>query len=169
MDPWKRVVYAKYEMQVTCRKRTCHRTGLLHVGGHGPASPSPQTATLPKFSEEMTVRHRELPGCREHGLQGRFSPLEAPAAGWRLITVPTLAYRAAFTRSPISAIVAAALRALAQLWALSRQLHARGFVSLARVVKAVNWMIHKCLLPAEAKVGTGVILEHPALGIVMLN
>jgi serine O-acetyltransferase len=54
-----------------------------------------------------------------------------------------------------------------QLWALSRQLHARGFVRLARVVKTVNWMIHKCLLPAEAKVGRGVILEHHALGIVM--
>ena len=35
------------------------------------------------------------------------------APGWRLIKVPTLAYRASFTRSPISAIVAAALRALA--------------------------------------------------------
>ena len=27
--------------------------GLLHVGGHGQASPSPQTATLPKSSEEI--------------------------------------------------------------------------------------------------------------------
>ena len=33
--------------------RTCHRAGLLHVGGHGQASPSPQTATLPKSSEEI--------------------------------------------------------------------------------------------------------------------
>ena len=38
---------------------------------------------------------------------------------------------------------------------------------LARVVKTVNWTIHKCLLPAEAKVGQGVILEHYALGIVI--
>jgi serine O-acetyltransferase len=54
-----------------------------------------------------------------------------------------------------------------QLWALSRQLHARGLIRLARVVKTVNWMIHKCLLPAEAEVGQGVILEHYALGIVI--
>ena len=27
--------------------------GLRHVGGHGQASPSPQTATLPKSSEEI--------------------------------------------------------------------------------------------------------------------
>jgi serine O-acetyltransferase len=53
------------------------------------------------------------------------------------------------------------------LWALSRRLHARGFARLALVVKTANWMIHKCLLPAEAKVGEGVILEHYALGIVI--
>ena len=54
-----------------------------------------------------------------------------------------------------------------QLWALSRRLHATGFVRLARAVKALNWMIYKCLLAAEAKVGPGVILEHYALGIVI--
>jgi serine O-acetyltransferase len=54
-----------------------------------------------------------------------------------------------------------------ELWARSRQLHARGYARLALVVKTVNWMIHKCLLPAEATVGEGVILEHYALGIVI--
>ena len=54
-----------------------------------------------------------------------------------------------------------------ELWSRSRQLHARGFPRLALVVKTVNWMIHKCLLPAEATVGEGVILEHYALGIVI--
>jgi hypothetical protein len=29
------------------------RRGLRHVGGHGQASSSPQTATLPKSSEEI--------------------------------------------------------------------------------------------------------------------
>jgi serine O-acetyltransferase len=53
------------------------------------------------------------------------------------------------------------------LWALSRQLHARGFLGLARVVKAVNWMIHTCLLAAEVKVGEGVMLEHLALGVII--
>ena len=38
---------------------------LLHVGGHGQASPSLQTATLPKSSEEIrqanrVMRHRNL-------------------------------------------------------------------------------------------------------------
>lgn len=53
------------------------------------------------------------------------------------------------------------------LWALSRSLQIRGFHSLARAVKTLNWAIHKCLLPAEAVVGTGIVLEHYALGIVM--
>jgi hypothetical protein len=50
---------------------------------------------------------------RKRRIEGRVSPMGGLAPGWRLITVPTLAYRASFTRSPISAIVAAALRALA--------------------------------------------------------
>lgn len=54
-----------------------------------------------------------------------------------------------------------------QLWALSRRLHQRGFRRLARVVKTLNWAIHKCLLPAEAVVGRDPTLEHYALGIVM--
>jgi serine O-acetyltransferase len=53
------------------------------------------------------------------------------------------------------------------LWALSRQLHARGFLGLARGVKAVNWLIHTCLLAAEVKVGEGVMLEHLALGVII--
>ncbi|MBE2203390.1 MAG: serine acetyltransferase [Chthoniobacterales bacterium] len=42
-----------------------------------------------------------------------------------------------------------------------------GWPFAARLVKTLNWAIHKCLLPAEAIVGEGVILEHHALGIVM--
>ena len=40
-------------------------------------------------------------------------------------------------------------------------------MGLARGVKAVNWMIHTCLLAAEAKVGEGVMLEHLALGVII--
>ncbi len=54
-----------------------------------------------------------------------------------------------------------------RLWALSRALYQRDLRLAARAVKTLNWAIHKCLLPAEAVVGTGVILEHHALGIVM--
>ena len=53
-----------------------------------------------------------FPGHREHGVQGRVLPMGGLAPGWRVIKVPTLASRASFTRSPISAIVAAAIRAL---------------------------------------------------------
>lgn len=34
-------------------------------------------------------------------------------------------------------------------------------------MKTVNFMLHKCLLPAEAEVGENVILEHYALGVVL--
>ncbi len=53
------------------------------------------------------------------------------------------------------------------LWKWSRDLHRRGFSRLARAVKTLNWLVHKCLLPAEATAGEGVILEHYAMGIVM--
>ncbi len=53
------------------------------------------------------------------------------------------------------------------VWKWSRDLHRKGFGRLARVVKTLNWVFHKCLLPAEAEVGQGVILEHYAMGIVM--
>ncbi|MGV3660589.1 MAG: DapH/DapD/GlmU-related protein [Prosthecobacter sp.] len=53
------------------------------------------------------------------------------------------------------------------LWKWSRDLQRKGFTRLARIVKTLNWLVHKCLLPAEAQVGEGVILEHYAMGIVM--
>lgn len=54
-----------------------------------------------------------------------------------------------------------------QLWALSRGLHQGGWPRLARVVKMTNWILHKCLLPAEAIVGENLLLEHYALGVVI--
>ena len=59
------------------------------------------------------------------------------------------------------------LKSPRQLWAISRFLHAHGWPRLARGVKTLNYMLHKCLLPAEAKVGENIVLEHYALGIVM--
>lgn len=53
------------------------------------------------------------------------------------------------------------------LWKWSRDLHRCGWKRAARVVKTLNFALHKCLLPAEAAVGDGVILEHYALGVVM--
>ena len=58
-------------------------------------------------------------------------------------------------------------RAPERLWAISRALFRRDRRFAARVVKTLNWAIHKCLLPEEAIVGEGVLLEHHALGIVM--
>lgn len=42
-----------------------------------------------------------------------------------------------------------------------------GWPRLARIVKTLNWLIHKCLLPAEAIVGKNILLEHYAMGIVI--
>lgn len=54
-----------------------------------------------------------------------------------------------------------------QLWALSRRLHRLGWRGPARLVKTCNYMLHKCLLPAEAAVGRDVVLEHYGLGVVI--
>ena len=43
----------------------------------------------------------------------------------------------------------------------------RGWPLLARIVKIANYLLHKTLLPAEATVGTSLILEHYALGVVI--
>lgn len=59
------------------------------------------------------------------------------------------------------------LRSPELLWRYSRHLHARGFSRLARIIKFVNYLSHRALLPSEAIVGEGVILEHYALGIVI--
>lgn len=53
------------------------------------------------------------------------------------------------------------------LWSISRSLRQKGWPKVARVIKTLNWLIHKCLLPPEAKVGKNLVLEHHALGIVI--
>ena len=59
------------------------------------------------------------------------------------------------------------LRSPELLWKWSRDLHRRGWKIAARIVKTLNFAMHKCLLPAEGEAGSDVILEHYALGIVM--
>ena len=59
------------------------------------------------------------------------------------------------------------LRSPELLWKWSRGLHRRGWKLPARIVKTLNFAMHKCLLPAEGEAGSDVILEHYALGIVM--
>lgn len=46
-------------------------------------------------------------------------------------------------------------------------MHQRGFQRAARLVKLVNFVFHRALLPSEAVVGANLILEHYALGIVI--
>lgn len=53
------------------------------------------------------------------------------------------------------------------LWALSCSLHQKRWFRLARLIKALNWVMHKCLLPCEAVVGRNLLLEHYALGVVI--
>lgn len=53
------------------------------------------------------------------------------------------------------------------MWAWSRWLHRKGLRRTARAVKFVNFLLYKCLLPAEAEVGRGVELKHYGLGTVI--
>lgn len=54
-----------------------------------------------------------------------------------------------------------------QLWSLSRRLHTGGCPRAAWLVKTLNYFLHKTLLPVDAIVGRGLILEHYALGLVI--
>jgi len=53
------------------------------------------------------------------------------------------------------------------IWSLSRGFHSRGLKIPAKMLKALNHFLHKCLLPAEAVVGENLRLDHYALGVVM--
>lgn len=53
------------------------------------------------------------------------------------------------------------------LWLMSRTFYDEGWIRLAKVVKGLNYFLHHCLLPFEAKVGTGLQLDHYALGVVL--
>ena len=53
------------------------------------------------------------------------------------------------------------------LWNISRTLHQRGFRRMGRLVKMINFFIHRALLPGEALVGENLVLEHYGLGVVI--
>ncbi len=55
------------------------------------------------------------------------------------------------------------LRSPENLWQISRFLHKNGFRRSAKLIKFMNYCIHKTLLPAEAIVGSNIILEHYSL------
>jgi len=54
-----------------------------------------------------------------------------------------------------------------RLWALSRWLYARKLRRTARLVKGLNFLLYKAILPPEANVGRGVRLEHCGLCVVI--
>ena len=54
----------------------------------------------------------------------------------------------------------------ARLWYASTRLHRRGWGRTAKLLKAVNFAMYKCLLPGEADVSADVILEHYAVWTV---
>lgn len=53
------------------------------------------------------------------------------------------------------------------LWAMSRALYVKNWRGSARIVKMLNYVIHKALLPFEAQVGKNIKLDHYALGVVV--
>lgn len=54
-----------------------------------------------------------------------------------------------------------------RLWSIGRACRHRRLSPIARLATGLNFFLHKCLLPSSARVGTGLILEHHALGIVI--
>jgi len=54
-----------------------------------------------------------------------------------------------------------------RLWSASRFCHRHGWKRTGRFIKAVNFLLHHCLLPAEAQVGEGVCLDHYGMGVVI--
>ncbi len=53
------------------------------------------------------------------------------------------------------------------LWSISRWFHSHRLTMLARVVKGINFYVNSTLLPFQAKVGRGVVVEHHGLGVVI--
>lgn len=53
------------------------------------------------------------------------------------------------------------------LWSVTRKLYRFNLKRSSRLVKLLNYLMHRALLPGEAVVGANVSLEHYALGIVI--
>jgi serine O-acetyltransferase len=54
-----------------------------------------------------------------------------------------------------------------RLWATSRWLYQRRMTRTSRVVKFVNFLLYKALLPAEGDIASDVKLKHHGMGVVM--
>ncbi len=59
------------------------------------------------------------------------------------------------------------IRSPEAMWRFSIALRKRRLRPLAKLVKLLNYFLHRALLPIEAEVGVRLTLEHYALGIVM--
>jgi hypothetical protein len=77
MDPWRRIVRLSfaYGPMFARRRGLVIAPGLLHVAGMAKQAPLPKQRHYRNPAWNRAVRHRELPGCREHGLQRRIEIL----------------------------------------------------------------------------------------------
>jgi serine O-acetyltransferase len=55
----------------------------------------------------------------------------------------------------------------ARLWWLSCRAYRKRLVFVAKLLKGLNYVLFKCLLPYEADIQPDVMLEHYALGVVI--
>lgn len=55
----------------------------------------------------------------------------------------------------------------AKIWWLSCRAYRRRWFWLARLLKLVNFMMFKAILPPEAKIEPDLVLDHYALGVVV--
>jgi hypothetical protein len=82
---------ASYGSMFARRRGLVIAPGLLHVGGHGQARPlSPNSDTTEIQRGNRAVRHLNISGRREPGLQGRVSPTGALAGVAVALQPPTL-------------------------------------------------------------------------------
>ncbi|PVW02153.1 serine acetyltransferase [Microbacterium sp. Gd 4-13] len=54
-----------------------------------------------------------------------------------------------------------------QVWRWSQALHRHGFRRSARILKFVNYMLFRAILPPQAQTGRGLRLGHLGLGVVV--
>jgi hypothetical protein len=88
MDPWRRIVRLSfaYGPMFARRRGLVIAPGLLHVAGMAKQAPLPKQRHYRNPAWNRAVRHRELPGCREHGLQRRIEILsESEVDHWEAI------------------------------------------------------------------------------------
>lgn len=55
----------------------------------------------------------------------------------------------------------------ARLWWWSTRAYQKRLIWLARLLKLVNYLLFRCILPYEAQIEPDILLEHLALGVVV--